>query len=155
MALLDVFQRHLTTSALKFAGGIELSSTPLSFWTIRHDQILPAFATKITKASLDAVRAFLDGLVHLTFPEWTVTTTKSAGPSQKPPLQLYDLNDVVSAIRLHESGQLMIEQDTRLLLMLSNFVYLLGTLTPNLVSQIDSTVSKVDDHNARARSPYR
>ncbi|KAI9568121.1 exocyst complex component Sec5-domain-containing protein [Boletus coccyginus] len=136
MSLLDVFQRHLTTSALKIAGGIELSSTSSSFRTIQQNQISPAFMAKITKAFLDAVYAFLDGLVHLTSPEWSITT-ETSGPSQQSPSKPFDLNDV----------------DTRLLLMLSNFVYLSGTLIPNLISQLESAfgVSKEDDRNTLAK----
>ncbi|KAF8434522.1 exocyst complex component Sec5-domain-containing protein [Boletus edulis BED1] len=133
MSLFDVFQRQLTTHALKFAGGIELSSTSSSsFRTIQQNQISHAFMIKITKAFLDAVYAFLDGLVHLTSSEWSVTT-ETAGPSQQLPSKPYDLNDV----------------DTRLLLMLSNFVYLSGTLIPNLISHLESAfgVSKEDDRN--------
>ena len=95
MSLLDVLQRHLTTSALKIAGGIELSSTSASFRTIQQNQISSAFMAKITKAFLDAVYAFLDGLVHLTSPEWSITTETSS-PSQQSPSKPFDLNDVVS-----------------------------------------------------------
>ncbi|KAG8216446.1 exocyst complex component Sec5-domain-containing protein [Butyriboletus roseoflavus] len=132
MFLLDVFQRHLTTSALKFAGGIELSSTSSSFRTIQQNQISPAFMAKITKAFLDAVYAFLDGLVLLTSPEWSITTENS-GPGQQSPSKPFDLNDV----------------DTRLLLILSNFVYLSGTLIPNMISQLESAfgVSKEEDRH--------
>ncbi|KAF8553802.1 hypothetical protein OG21DRAFT_1603880 [Imleria badia] len=132
MSLLDVFQRQLTTAALKLAGGIELASTASSFRTIQQNLISPAFMTKITKAFLDAVYAFLDGLVHLTSPEWSMTA-ETSGSSQQLPSKLFDLNDV----------------DTRLLLMLSNFVYLSGTLIPNLISQLESAfgVSKEDDRN--------
>lgn len=97
MSLLDAFQRHLTTSALKFAGGIELSSTSSSFRTIQQNQISPAFMAKITKAFLDAVYAFLDGLVQLTSPEWSITT-ETSGPGQQAPSKPFDLNDVVSTI---------------------------------------------------------
>lgn len=99
MSLLDIFQRHLITSALKIAGGIELSSTSSSFRTIQQGLIPPAFTTKITKAFLDAIDAFLDGLVHLTSPEWTVTM-ETSGLSQPSLIKLYDLNDVVSMIYL-------------------------------------------------------
>ncbi|KAG9311750.1 exocyst complex component Sec5-domain-containing protein [Chiua virens] len=129
MPVLDVFQRHLTTSALKIAGGIELSSTSSSFRTIQN-QILPAVAGKITKAFLDAIYAFLDGLIHLTSPEWCVIT-EASGPDQPLSSKPYDLNDV----------------DTRLLLMLSNFVYLSGTLIPNMISQLESIFGVSNEEN--------
>lgn len=95
MSLLDVFQRHLTTSVLKVAGGIELLSTSSSFRTIQHNHITPAFTVKITKAFLDAVYAFLDGLLHLTSSEWTVAP-ETCGPGQQSLPNPFDLNDTVS-----------------------------------------------------------
>lgn len=40
--------------------------------------------------------------------------------------------------------------------MLSNFVYLTGTLIPNLISQLESAfgVSKEEDRNVRSSLPY-
>lgn len=98
MSLLDMFQRSLTTSALKIVGGMELSLTSSSFRTIQHNQISPAFVNKITKAFLDAIYAFLDGLVHLTSPEWSVAP-ETCSPGQQLVSRPFDLNDTVSAIR--------------------------------------------------------
>lgn len=149
MSLLDVFQRHLTTSALKIAGGIELSSTS-SFRTIQHGQITPAFTNKITKAFLDAIYAFLDGLVHLTSSEWSVSP-ETCGPGQQMQLlsRPFDLNDTVSMMYHEDFDCLRVDQDTRLLLMLSNFMYLSGTLIPNMISQLESVfgVPKEEDRN--------
>ncbi|EGO29432.1 hypothetical protein SERLADRAFT_445247 [Serpula lacrymans var. lacrymans S7.9] len=62
---IETFQRQVTTSAFKVAGGIELSSSVSSFKTMKQNTVAPAFITKISKAFLDAIYAFLDGLVHL------------------------------------------------------------------------------------------
>ncbi|KIJ14534.1 hypothetical protein PAXINDRAFT_100026 [Paxillus involutus ATCC 200175] len=130
MSLLEVFQRHLATSSFKIAGGIELSSSASSFRTIQQNHIQPAFTRKITKAFLDAVYAFLDGLVHLTTPDWSDTTEISSF-GQSTPSRPFDLNDA----------------NTRLLLVLSNFVYLSGSLIPSMMSQLESAfgTSNEDD----------
>ncbi|KIJ63178.1 hypothetical protein HYDPIDRAFT_93197 [Hydnomerulius pinastri MD-312] len=125
MSLLEVFQRHLATSAFKIAGGIELSSSASSLRTIQQNHIPPAFTLKITRAFLDAVYAFLDGLVHLTSPQWPTVSDQSASS------KLFDLSD----------------SNTRLLLVLSNFVYLSGSLIPSMMSQLESAfgTSNEDD----------
>ncbi|KAF8841998.1 hypothetical protein BDN67DRAFT_900284 [Paxillus ammoniavirescens] len=130
MSLLEVFQRHLATSSFKIAGGIELSSSTSSFRTIQQNHIQPAFTRKITKAFLDAVYAFLDGLVHLTTPDWS-DTTETSSIGQSTPSRPFDLNDA----------------NTRLLLVLSNFVYLSGSLIPSMMSQLESAfgTSNEDD----------
>ena len=58
---------------------------------------MPAFTIKITKAFLDAIYAFLDGLVHLTSPEWCVTP-ETCGPGQHLLSKPFDLNDTVSVM---------------------------------------------------------
>jgi len=59
---IELFQRQQTTTAFKLAGGIELSSYSL----VKASKQLPipqAFISKIVKAFMDALYAFLDGLV--------------------------------------------------------------------------------------------
>ncbi len=59
---IESFQRHLTTSAFKLAGGLESNSKS---GQVKQNQILPQYVKKITRLFLDALYAFLDGLVHL------------------------------------------------------------------------------------------
>ncbi|KAI5996502.1 exocyst complex component Sec5-domain-containing protein [Pisolithus orientalis] len=123
MSLFEVFQRHMTLSALKIAGGVDLATTTSSLRTIQQNQLPSTFANKITRAFLDAVYAFLDGLVHLTSSELRVpvegpvTTTSRSLPSKSS-----DCRDA----------------NTRVLLVLSNFAYLSSTLIPNMMSQLES-----------------
>ncbi|KAF9226332.1 hypothetical protein BS17DRAFT_698632 [Gyrodon lividus] len=130
MSLLEAFQRHLATSSFKIAGGIELSLSASSFRTIQQNHIPPAFTLKITKAFLDAVYAFLDGLVHLATPEWS-DTTETFSFVRSTPSKPFDLSDA----------------NTRVLLVLSNFVYLSGSLIPSMMSQLESAfgTSNEDD----------
>ncbi|KAF9239346.1 exocyst complex component Sec5-domain-containing protein [Melanogaster broomeanus] len=130
LSLLEVFQRHLATAEFKIAGGIELSSSASSFRTIQQNHIPPAFALKITRTFLDAVYAFLDGLVRLTSPEWSVTI-ETSNVGQSMPSKPFDLSDA----------------NTRLLLVLSNFVHLSGSLIPSMLSQLENAfgMSNEDD----------
>ena len=61
---MQTFQRHLTTEAFKIAGGIELTASNSSK-PVKQNRVALEFVTKITKSFLDALYAFLDGLVHL------------------------------------------------------------------------------------------
>jgi len=61
---IELFQREITTAAFKLAGGVDVSSSSISK-PATQNAIPNAFITKITKAFLDALYAFLDGLVHL------------------------------------------------------------------------------------------
>ncbi|KIM53074.1 hypothetical protein SCLCIDRAFT_32138 [Scleroderma citrinum Foug A] len=122
MSLLEVFQRHMTLSALKIAGGVELTSTTSSLRTIQQNYVSPQFTQKITRAFLDSIYAFLDGLVHLTSNELQVGAENLATLTNRPtPSKLFDLRDA----------------NTRLLLVLSNFAYLSTTLIPNMMSQLE------------------
>lgn len=62
---MELFQRHITTAAFKIAGGVDLSSNMSLAKPAKQNPIAAAFVQKITKAFLDALYAFLDGLVHL------------------------------------------------------------------------------------------
>ncbi|KAH7882412.1 exocyst complex component Sec5-domain-containing protein [Phlebopus sp. FC_14] len=129
MSTLEVFQRHMATSAFKIAGGIDLSSTSSSLRTIKQNHISSAFTLKITKAFLDAVYAFLDGLVHLT------SSQSHSGPEESSTVRstskFFDLSD----------------PNIRLLLVISNFAYLSGSLIPSMLSQLESAfgTSNEDD----------
>ncbi|KAJ7275010.1 exocyst complex component sec5 [Mycena rebaudengoi] len=97
---MELFQRHVTTAAFKLAGGVDLSPSSASISkTVRQNPIPSAFVSKITKAFLDALYAFLDGLVHLASEESPIVTGKmpvteaAGGPGGPNPLELLDLLD--------------------------------------------------------------
>lgn len=95
MSQFDIFQRHMTLSAVKIAGGIELSSNTSSLRTIQQNYISPLFTQRITGAFLDATYGFLDGLVYLTSHDSPipVESTDSKRPVSST---LLDLRDTVS-----------------------------------------------------------
>ena len=102
LSQMEVFQRHVTTAAFKIAGGIDLSSNTSSTKATKQNAIGPLFTAKITKAFLDVLYAFLDGLVHLASEESPVANGKrpvvadSATITGANPLELLDLTDTVS-----------------------------------------------------------
>lgn len=90
----------MTTVAYKLAGGVD-SSSSLSK-PLKQNLIPQIFVSKITKAFLDALYAFLDGLVLLASDESPIVSGK--GPNSLPaeglsPLELLDLKD---GVRYHE-----------------------------------------------------
>lgn len=91
-----MFQRHLTSGAFKLAGGSELSvsvSTSSRFIKASVPQI---FVSKIVKAFLDSLYAFLDGMVHLTSDESAIVIPKGSGEnSGTNPLELLDIENPV------------------------------------------------------------
>ena len=99
----ELFQRHITTVAYKIASGADLpvSSSKAS----KQSPIPQVFASKITRAFLDAIYAFLDGLVLLTSSELPVLEKPSSNMGVVPPAEgaiemslqeLVDLKDTVS-----------------------------------------------------------
>ncbi|EEB87942.1 hypothetical protein MPER_14491, partial [Moniliophthora perniciosa FA553] len=74
---MELFQRHVTTAAFKLAGGVDLSSSSLTK-PLKQNPIPSAFVSKITKAFLDVLYAFLDGLVHLASEEFPIATGSRA-----------------------------------------------------------------------------
>ncbi|KAI0065245.1 hypothetical protein BV25DRAFT_1822396 [Artomyces pyxidatus] len=129
---MQLFQRQVTTWAFKIAGGVDAS--PSTARLGKQYPIPAEFVAKITKAFLDALYAFLDGLVHLASDESpamieqapTVGDAVAAGPSGKPnALELVDTADV----------------DTRTLLVVSNFGYLKRSVIPSMITQLESAFS--------------
>ncbi|KAJ7755359.1 exocyst complex component sec5 [Mycena maculata] len=124
---MELFQRYVTTAAFKLAGGVDLATASISR-PVRQNPIPVAFVSKITKAFLDALYAFLDGLVHLASDESPVVTGKmpvtdaAGGPGGPNPLELLD----------------MLDGDTRLLLVISNFGHLANAIVPNMITQLET-----------------
>ena len=75
---MHVFQKHNATAAYKIAGGVD-PTAPQSAKPTKQKAIGPEFASKISKAFLDALYAFLDGLVHLASDDWHISNTIMAG----------------------------------------------------------------------------
>ncbi|KAI3602858.1 exocyst protein [Moniliophthora roreri] len=132
---MELFQRHVTTAAFKLAGGVDLSSSSLTK-PLKQNPIPSAFVSKITKAFLDALYAFLDGLVHLASEESPIATgsrpvAAAATTNTTNPVELLDLSNA----------------DNRLLLVLSNFGHLSTSAFPSMITQLESAfgVAIADD----------
>ncbi|KAJ7177204.1 hypothetical protein C8R46DRAFT_1347049 [Mycena filopes] len=61
---IELFQRRITSAAFKIAGGVDPASTDIARLP-KQNPTPAAFVSKITKAFVDALYAFLDGLVYL------------------------------------------------------------------------------------------
>ena len=95
---MEVFQRQITTAAFKIAGGVDLSANPSAGKLVKQNPVPSVFISKITKAFLDVLYAFLDGLAHLASDDSPVGKRPVAGDSVTVtnPLDLLDLTDAVS-----------------------------------------------------------
>ncbi len=101
LSQIRTFQKQVTTSAFKIAGGVDLSTASSSRQT-KQNPVAPEFVTKIMKAFLDSLYAFLDGLVHLASDE---SPTSAAARAHLPlqtnatpgtnPLELVKIEDAV------------------------------------------------------------
>lgn len=140
---MELFQRHLTTAAFKICGGVDINAS-LTKPTKQHP-IPQAFTSKVVRAFVDALFAFLDGLVLLASNESPVVTgripprpvTKPMGPN---PLDLVDLRDKVR-IRLsddHDQPTDRTLQDTRTLVVISNFNHLTKAFIPAMLAQLEA-----------------
>ena len=98
----------MTTVAYKIAAGADLPA--LSSKSSKQSPVPQVFASKITKAFLDAIYAFLDGLVLLGSEESPVLERPSSNMEVIPPAEgavemslqeLVDLKDGVSLISCH------------------------------------------------------
>ncbi|KAG5643067.1 hypothetical protein DXG03_001595 [Asterophora parasitica] len=123
---IELFQRQLTTAAFKIAGGVDLSASSLTKPS-KQNPVPQAFVSKITKAFLDALYAFLDGLVLLTSDESLIFKGKMPVADAAPvatgpnPLELLDLHD----------------KDTRMLVVISNFAHLMNVVIPSMLTQLE------------------
>ncbi|KAG2106117.1 exocyst complex component Sec5-domain-containing protein [Suillus cothurnatus] len=133
LTYLESFMRHLATSAFKIAGGVSTDGGPGVLRVTQQNIVPPAFISKITKAFLDAIYAVLDGFVILVAEEAPpgVGSIVAAGASEREGKQeLIDLRD----------------SNTRLLLVISNFSHLSGSLIPSMLSQLENALGiSVDD----------
>ncbi len=79
LSQIQAFQKHLTTEAFKIAGGVDMASSSNSSASkpVRQHRIATSFISKIAKSFLDALYAFLDGMVRLASDEVEI-------PKQKP-----------------------------------------------------------------------
>jgi len=89
------YQKHITTVAYRLAGGL------LDAQAVKQKPIAGEFSNKITKTFLDAIYAFLDGLVHLSSDESPIAKglqkqAAVADSTGAPPL--FDLKKNVGAI---------------------------------------------------------
>lgn len=135
LSQIELFQRHLTTAAFKIAGGVDISATSLSK-PLKQNPVPQAFVSKITKAFLDALYAFLDGLVLLASDESPVITGK------QPPLAVIKSNEPNTLDLLDVT-----DGDIRMLLVISNFGHLANAIIPSMLAQLEVAlnVSMMDD----------
>ncbi|KAL4245502.1 Exocyst complex component SEC5, partial [Abortiporus biennis] len=132
LSQMRLFQKQITTSAFKVAGGVDLApSSMISSRIVKQNQLGQEFVSKITKAFLDSLYAFLDGLVHLASDESPdpdsvkKPATDATTMTSTNPLALLDFHS----------------PDTRLLLVLSNLGHLQRVLIPNMMSELESAFS--------------
>lgn len=96
---IEAFQKHLTTAAFKISGGVDLSSNSVAPKMAKQNAIAPIFISKITRSFLDALYAFMDGMVHLASDESSISAGSRSGSATitgTNPLELLDLNDAVT-----------------------------------------------------------
>ncbi|KAI0371254.1 hypothetical protein BV20DRAFT_1120669 [Pilatotrama ljubarskyi] len=138
LSQMRTFEKHITTCAFKIAGGVDLSSSASSSSRPTKQNSIPTeFVAKITKAFLDSLYAFLDGMVHLASDESpTANGVKSLPPTSTVvpgtnPLELVKVEDA----------------DTRILLVVSNFGHLMRVLIPSMITELEAAfnTSLADD----------
>jgi exocyst complex component 2 len=137
---------------------------------IKQHAIAPAYTSKISKAFLDALYAFLDGLVQLASDQSPAARRAAIGENETPGsipkstagvwsnrLELLDLSAGVRAASDFDSaGPNVSPQDTRLLLVLSNLATLMKTLIPRMMKQLETAfgISIDDDRSVRFQSSF-
>lgn len=117
LSQIRLYQRHITTCSFKLAGGVDLApSASSSSKVVKQNAVAQNFVSKIVKAFLDSLYAFLDGMVHLASDESPgsdkkvdATLAKDAvGPATGTnPIALLDLEDPVRvSCQSHEYNSL-------------------------------------------------
>ncbi|KAI1798032.1 exocyst complex component Sec5-domain-containing protein [Ganoderma leucocontextum] len=142
LSQIRMFQKQVTTSAFKIAGGVDLSTSASSSRQTKQNLVAPEFVTKIMKAFLDSLYAFLDGLVHLASDESPTSAAArahlplqtNAAPGSNNPLELVKIEDA----------------DTRVLLVVSNFAHLQRALIPSMTVEFETAfnISLADEKNS-------
>ncbi|OBZ78171.1 Exocyst complex component 2 [Grifola frondosa] len=139
LSQMRTFQKHVTTCAFKIAGGVDLTSSSSTSSTrlTKQNAIATEFVAKITKAFLDTVYAFLDGLVHLASDESPTATEANVVPA-----------DGATLAGMNPLELVKIENpDTRVLLVVSNFGHLMRTLIPNMMSEFETAFgTSIEEH---------
>lgn len=119
---IQLFEKHVTTCAFKIAGGVDLSASASSSRLVKQHAVASEFKTKITKAFVDTLYAFLDGMVNLASEESPVglrgiggergiVQLQAVGVSSQPGMpahpnaivgpHAFDQLDLASIVRLH------------------------------------------------------
>ncbi|RPD65706.1 hypothetical protein L226DRAFT_557688 [Lentinus tigrinus ALCF2SS1-7] len=139
LSQMRIFQKHITTSAFKIAGGVDLSSSSSSSRSKTQNQIASEFVQKITKAFLDSLYAFLDGLVHLASDESPSTSAAAhpglakIAPTPLAPNHVPGTNPL-ELVKVEEA-------DTRVLLVVSNFGHLMRVLIPSMTTELETALN--------------
>lgn len=106
------FQRQVTSGAFKIAGGIDITNAPAASRLVKQNPVPATFVTRIAKAFLDTLYAFLDGLVHLASDDSPKTLDNSASDAnvanEPNPLELIDVENPVRHIIHMVVAQLLI-----------------------------------------------
>ena len=149
---MQTFQRHLTTEAFKIAGGLDLN--PSSSKPVRQHRIAANFTTKIIKSFLDSLYAFLDGLVHLASEELEyerpfMGTTDPRNGSNGNQSDAMDLSNTVCITGLFHftTYTYFVLQETRLLIVVSNFGHLKSSLIPSMIGQLERALGTNVDND--------
>ncbi|KAH9849599.1 exocyst complex component Sec5-domain-containing protein [Lenzites betulinus] len=129
LSQMRTFQKQITTSAFKLAGGVDLSSASSSSSRQTKQNALPTeFVSKITKAFLDSLYAFLDGMVHLASDE---SPTASGIKATPVPSSVVPGANPLELVKVEEA-------DTRVLLVVSNFGHLMRVLIPSMITELET-----------------
>ncbi|EJF63847.1 hypothetical protein DICSQDRAFT_153669 [Dichomitus squalens LYAD-421 SS1] len=142
LAQMRTFQKQITTSAFKICGGVDLSASGSSSRQTKQNPIAPEFVAKITKAFLDSLYAFLDGLVHLASDESPTSATPRA-PLLAQANAVPGSNNPLELVKIEDAG-------TRVLLVVSNFAQLQSALIPSMIAEFEAAfnVTLSDEKNS-------
>lgn len=162
LSQIRTFQRQMTTGAFKIAGGVDLSGAMATFSRLtRRNSISSSFLSKLTKAFLDTLYAFLDGLVHLASDESSNIESREpvndiSEMTATNPLELLDVRDPVCCAHMICIAIADYRQDTRLLLVISNFGHLSRTMIPSMLSELETAlgISVQDDKQVSYRGLF-
>ncbi|CDS00803.1 related to Exocyst complex component Sec5 [Sporisorium scitamineum] len=135
---LAAFHKNNARQAFHLAGGRSASTPPSALEASRKNRhgeqpVAPEFTARIKGAFLDALYAFLDGLVHLAFSEYSPLEPRTALSVQSVPGHPGSVVDVK-------------DLDTRVLLSVTNLSHLSRVVIPSLVKQFaDAYAVSMDD----------